>query len=221
MSLTPTLLIADAQLLAYPYSAAHTVAPAVLLRELQVADHDIMEMFGLTAPERMSQEPITGSLTVVPATNITGYTLEESHFYTDWKYLNSDGDIYLITIVPEKDLDHPPVAPAGIVRGTKFYPADPMWKRWSGSDERTFYIGDGDTISYRYIADTARVTSMTQTLSSPDEGREYLVATLVLSILMAASASMAVPQLRLQQAVAARDSAFQGMQLMAAKRAGV
>lgn len=215
MALTPQNLIADAELLAYPYADETTVAPGVLLRVLTQLDKEVADIFALAAPERLSTAGTPIAITTAGLT--AGWALTAGKVYTDLKYIDRAGGVWPITLINEHEMDTARVHPAGIIRGSTFFPADSMGRRWvDGPAGREFWSADGDYLAYRYIAEPARVTTITQTLVSPDEAQPYLQWALVLTILLGTKC----PETVLGNAATQRQLARRQVELMAAKRAG-
>lgn len=184
MALTANELINDALAEAYPYSFEDRHSPAALLRQLSALEEEVIGWYALTRPERLS---VAGSeLLVVVATNLTGYPLTNALFYTDFKWEDKDGNLLPITIVPEAHYDSPVVHPSAVIRGSTLFPCDPWGTRWDTSSigVRPFFVGDGDKIQYRYVTRPVRLGSLTNVLISPDEARQYLIASLKFSILL-------------------------------------
>ena len=214
--MTPNDLISVAEGLAFPFAAPHTVAPGVLLRELTFLDMEVVGIFQVNAPERLSAAGT--DITVAAASNANGYTLTDADTYIDFQWVSADGVLTPIRIVPETLFENPPVHPAGIVRGSKFYPADPLRRRWADTGWRPYFAGNGDKIAYRYLASAVALTSLSQTLASPPEAQPYLQWSLVLSILLAAGN---VPVETLQRVAAERNQARESLNYAAATRTGV
>lgn len=190
MALTPLNLIDDAKAQAFPYLRDENVSPGALLRQLTSLDREIVGMFATHAPERLSVQAADAA--IVFATNATGYALSAAKVYTDFKYVDKDGEISNIQIAPEGK--QPSKHPAARVLGSTFYPIDPLDRAWAASfGDRVFYVGNGDEVQYRYIAEPARVTTMAQTLASPDEAESYIRESLVLSILLSSGYEMDMP----------------------------
>ena len=215
MSLLPSDLIADATQQAYPYISENALAPGPLLRHLSVLDADVVNWFSVTAPERLSTAG--ADITVVLATNPTGYALTTGRSYYDFRWIDKDGNVWpdRIRIVPESQFLSPPAHPAGIVRGSTFFPCDDLGLRWTSTATRTFFIGNGDTIAYRYMTEPVRITALSQALISPDEARDYLQWSLVMHILLA---DVTTPPERVQIAMQAAAAAKQQLLLLANKR---
>lgn len=218
MALTPTNLINDALLVAHPYTPTQALALGPLLRRLTTLDAEIVGMYITTAPERLTTTP--SALTVSLSANAAGYSLSAGRAYLDFRWIDKDGQVYQdpISIVPEKRFQSPGKHPAGIVRGSTFFPSDPLEKNWTGTEQRIFFRADGDTVRYRVVPEPARVTTLTQTLVSPDEARDYFQAALVLSVMMQGHN---VPRERLDEAIGYLQSTRAVLQLQAAKRTGV
>lgn len=212
MSLTPSTLVADAVLLSFPHISEASYAPTSLLRVLSQCEKEIVNLYILTQPQRISTAG--ASIPCVVASNVTGYALSAGRNYTDFTWQDSDGHVWPIYMVPDgKQLDHAPKHPAGIIRGSTFFPADPLGARWSTSGQRVVFNATGDSINYRYIAEPTAVTTMTQTLVSPDEAQSYLLWSLVTALLLTAGA----PIEKVQNAVANRDRAKNELGLIASK----
>lgn len=226
MALQPVDLIADATGLAFPFISEYGVAPGQLLRHLTTLDDEIVNMFATSAPERLSLPGTT--ITIVAANNAAGYALTDARAYTDFRYIDSNGVVWTspIVIVPESRFDSPDRDPAGIIRNnagvSTFYPCDPFRMNWLTTlNVRPFFVGDGDQVKYRYIPALARVTTLTQTLLSPEEARPYIMWSLAATILMSHSTTPELqPQVanRVQAALAMAGAAKQSLQLIAYKR---
>lgn len=214
MALLAKDLIDDATALAYPYIAEYATSPVALLRQLSSLDERVIDILLLTAPERVSAAG--SNLNCSLANNLAGYALATARAYVDFQYFDKDDNIIsAVRILPEGNFDRPPQHPAGIVRGSTFYPCDPLNNRWATAELRDFFRGDGDTIRYRYVADPVRLTALTQTLASPDETEQYFIWNLVLTILLQAGG--AAPER--QQVVAAQIAEQERIiGLMASKR---
>ncbi|OHD26420.1 MAG: hypothetical protein A2Y38_18945 [Spirochaetes bacterium GWB1_59_5] len=216
MSIDLADILNDAELNAAPYAHENSVFRGPMLKQLSVLDKEVADIFLLTNPDRIS---LAGTnLTVVTATNLTGYSLAVAKSYRGFTYVDSDDlptPIYIV--VSEKEYDDPPVHPAGIVRGSKFYPCDYLGLRWVGSDERLFFKADGDKITYRYVPEPPVYTAISGCLYAPNEAYPYLLASLTLGILLRAGA----PQGVLAAQFAAREEAKRSLYLTATKRTGV
>jgi len=218
MALTPQTLIDDALLLAHPYTPTQALALGPLLRRLTTLDAEIVHWYLITAPERLNTTPT--ALIVSLATNATGYALSAARVYSDFRWIDKDGNVWSdpISIVPESHFMTPGKHPAGIVRGSTFFPSDPLEKNWTGTEKRIFFIGDGDKVQYRIIAEPGRVTTLSQALVAPDESRDYLQWSLALAIMLQA---FGVPVERIDEARLHVQEARAQMVLSAAKRTGV
>jgi len=216
MALTPLNLIEDAKLGAWPFVRDEFVSPGALLRQLTSLDREVVTLFATQAPERISAQGT--DIPIVAGTNGTGYALTAAKSYTDFRYVDSSGIPVEIEIASEGDL--PSKHPAGRVVGSTFYPIDPTDREWSATfGNRAFYIGDGDKVRYRYILEPVRVTSMSQTLASPDEAESYLRESLVLGILLASGEG--VPQERIARAAQLVNQLRKDLNHEMTKRAGV
>lgn len=195
MSLLAQTLLDDARLQAYPHLREETISPAALLRHLTSLDREIVGLFMVHVPERIS---VAGTdVPIVLATNPTGYTLSAAKAYTEFRYVDKDGIEYPIEIPPEGKW--PSRHPAARVRGATFFPIDRFDRDWdSAFGDRTFFRGDGDLVEYRYIPEPVRVTTMAAVLASPDEAESYIREALTLHILLMSEDG--VPAERLQAA---------------------
>jgi hypothetical protein len=217
MTLQAQDLINDAIGLAFPYIRETDIAPGTLLKHLTWLDQEVMNLYALHMPERITTEG--SDITVVFASNVNGYPLAASAWaYLDLVYVDNQGFAWPLNIVPEDKFDHPMKHPAVLIRGATFYPCDPAEVRWNlafDPSPRQFYVGNGDVISYDYVATGVKITSLSQNLLSPDEGRNYIVADLALEILLT---SENVPQTRLQKANEQRTNNRNGLLMNIVKR---
>lgn len=194
MSLIVSSLLSDAKDEAFPYLREELSATGPLLRHLTRLDREIVSLYALQAPERLSAA--ASAITVVAASNAAGYALQTSRFYSDFRYYTSADVEYFVEIVPEGK--SPSRHPAAYVRGSTLYPADPFKQRWAGTDGRPYWVGDGDEVTYRYVPQPAKITATSSTLVSPDEAEQYIIAALVFHILLLYGAE--VPPDRLKDA---------------------
>ena len=220
MALKAADLISGASLLALPFGGPNVVFPGQLLRLLHQLDREVVGMYQMEAPERVSSNAtsntLTTTLTITSALNITGYPLIPSEMYTEFLWVDADGHSAPIYMCTEKQIDNAPRHPAGTVRGTSFFPADPLHKGWADSTSGRFYFtGNGDTIRYRYVPFPAALTTDQSSLSSPDEAEPYLLAALKLYILLN---DPMVPQTTLQMASSDKTKAYTDLRLLAVKR---
>ena len=190
MSLTVSDIIAGAELRAEPYVPEQGSPKGVLVRQLSGLDSDVVNMVALQNPGLLSTAAT--AITIVSATNRTGYSLESARKYFNFQWVDADGNIFPIKIVDERSYEHPPYHPSALIRGTTFLPCDPIEEGWSGSDSRGIYVGDGDTVTYSYIPEHTKLTALADTCEGPDFAREYYEITLALNILL--SAPFPVPQ---------------------------
>ena len=110
--------------------------------------------------------------------------------------------------------------PAAYIRGSTFFPVDPIHRNWDADlGDRDYYRGDGDIVKYRYIAEPIRVTTMAQVLASPDEAESYIRESLTLNLLLANLEG--VPESRLQNATRSMLASRQLLQHELTKRTGV
>jgi hypothetical protein len=187
MSLTAGDLITDAKLLAAPYVREDVASPGPLLRVLTGLDFDIVRQVALYAPELLSVQAT--EVPVVVASNTTGYTMTAAFAYSAFSYVKEDGERIPISIVPERRAPTTIRHPAGSIVGgasPKFFPADPFGKGWEGSDTRAWFSNTNESFVYRYVAQPARLTTLTGatgTLVAPDEARDFLQWMLCASVL--------------------------------------
>lgn len=198
MALTASDLITDAAGQAYPYLGDRPLPTLPLLRTLGALDYEVVQTAAIEAPHALAGSSAT--LTVVSATNVTGYALQAALRYRRFTYLDASGIPTKLTIVPDKKRDHPNQHPSGYILGATFFPIDPHAERWATLTGRAFFTGDGDTIHYTYIALPGLPASESATLVSPDYARDYFVQTLRLHLLLQYPG---VPETVLQAAVTA------------------
>jgi hypothetical protein len=197
-------LIADAFSFAYPFVPEYATARGPLLRKLSQLDDKVVGEIALNAPGRLAT--IASDITVVFATNPTGYTLQAgATAYLNFKYKYPDGRITPLTVFGDMIPDTTQ-APAAALRGATLYPLDPNKSRWISPGQ--YFIGNGDKIGYDYVPGTVPVTLLTQTLISPDDARQYIVSELTLQVLLAGGIA---PQLRIQAAVGDKNDMWQGL----------
>lgn len=214
MALTPQNLIDDAKLQAWPYLREEDISPAALLRQLTSLDREIVGFIGIHVPERLTSQAT--DITIVTANNQAGYALTAAKIYTDFTYVDKDGNRIPIEIAPEGK--EPSRHPAAYIYGTTFRPIDPLDVSWNASfGLRTLYIGDGDKVQYRFIAEPSRVTTMSQTLVSPDECESYFRESLTLTVLLQSAA----PPERLQVATQLLLASKQQLLHQLTKKTGV
>ena len=184
MALTASTLITDAELLAYPYVPYPDIPRPSLLRALGSLDAEVVRLLGAEVPHAVSCDATP--LTIVLATNAAGYTLVGGFHYQQFTYKSAAGiytPIEIVTLDREDDVaaNHP----AGIVVNQgKFLPLDPLGKRWTGSESRAWYIGDGDEIHSRRSTAPISPTTLASTLTSPNTARDYLLQALRLFIML-------------------------------------
>lgn len=209
-------IINDAFGRAFPYVRETDIVYGPLLRHLSSLDTEVVQWYTLQFPERLNVQ--AAAIPVVKNSNPTGYPLQATGAlgYSEFRWIDAQNFIWPINIVPEDRFDHPMLHPAGMIRGNTFFPADPIELRWQNTDPRQFYIGNGDTITYSFMAIPAQLTTLGQTLSSPDEARNYISAALTLQVLMNASGE--VPQERIQYATAQMSMRRQELLLDMMKR---
>jgi hypothetical protein len=175
MSLTASELLTDAKLLAMPYLREESTAPGPLLRVLTALDSDVVRQVAIYAPERLSAEGSTFS--VNHSLNLAGYPLSPGIRYGAFAYLAEDGSTTDLALVPGSRFPFTDRHPSGIIRGggteAKFYPCDPFGRSWETTDSRPWFSVLTEQVAYRYVPAPARVTALAQTMTGPDEARDY------------------------------------------------
>src|SRR6266566_5065280 len=112
MSMLAGDLINSAIAKAYPFIRETDYAPGQMLKLVAGLDQEITYMYSVHAPERIS---VAGTpITVVAATNPTGYALTAAYSYSNLKWVDNNGFVWPINIVSENHFDHPGQHPAGI-----------------------------------------------------------------------------------------------------------
>jgi hypothetical protein len=204
MSLLVSDLINTAVGRAYPFIRETDIAPGQLCKILTGLDQEVLHWYSIQAPERTTT--VAAPITVVLSQNVAGYALVAlAYVYTNFKWIDNQGFVWPINMVPENRFDHPGKHPAALVRNSTFYPCDPNEVRWtniSGSigGQRQFFAGNGDTITYDYQPIGPNITTTSQNMTSPDEAREYFTSSLTFHILL--NSSEMIPQGRLAMAQA-------------------
>jgi len=217
VALTASELIDDAVGLAFPYIAEYAIARGPLLRQLTALDQEVAVHYATHFPERFlgSFSSITA---VTDAHHTSGLEVStNSILYARLTLIDVDDFRTSIRIVPESQFYDSPAHPSGIIRQRTFFPCDPLKKRWEGSEEREFYRVGEDSIEIQKIDVPTKLTTLAQSLSSPDEARQYFVQSLALTILLQGNG---VPQERLQYAAALVASAKNDLGLLAAHATG-
>ena len=134
-------------------------------------------------------------ITIVSATNAAGYSLVFGFQYQQFTHEDASGVLTPIELVTLDRLDdtqarHPA---AVVVNQTTFMPVDPLGKRWSGSETRGWYAGDGDKILGRRAVAPVSPTSLTDTVTSPDTARDFFLHGLRLAMLLQYTNTPGVP----------------------------
>lgn len=175
-------VFADAESLAYPYIDKSGISPAQLLRQLTALDQEVLTVAAQNAPGWVS---VAGTpVTVVLATNPNGYSLTAALSYSDFEYVDKDGYTYPLNGVTDSQFDNPSWHPAYRLEGLKFFPADPLGKRWAGTEARSWFKGDGDQVLYRYVPLVTQLVAKSDTLKSPEAARAYFARSLALTIIL-------------------------------------
>ena len=218
MALTVSNLIDNALALAFPFVPEYGVAKGQLLRRLNALEQEIVLHYTMHAPERIA---LSGVVIVDSANNITGHTLQATaQSMYDFKLFDGNGLFQAnIRIVPDRQFDAPPVHPAAVIRGNTLLPCDPFGERWASTpNSRPWFRGDGDEIRYRYVPAPTQITTLSATLASPDEARQYIEHSLALQILVSTSASLPVPQEVIANVARSLESAKLDLALHSVKR---
>lgn len=183
MSLTVSDIITGAELRAEPYVQETGTPKGILVRQLDGLDSEVVGWVALHDKAHLSTA--ASELTVVKATNSTGYSLESARRWFAFRWVDSDDNVFPFDIVDERLYDHPPKHPAAIIRAGKLYPCDPLEIGWeTSSDERQVFVGNGDVIRYSYIPEHTQLTALSDTCESPDYARDYFESSLALSIVL-------------------------------------
>jgi len=216
MAILASEIINDAFGRAFPYVRETDIVYGPLLRHLASLDTEVVQWYTLQYPERLNL--VATPIPVVLSQNPNGYILQAAGAlgYSEFRWIDTNNYIWPINIVPEDRFDHPMLHPAGMIRGNTFFPADPTELRWQNNDPRQFYIGNGDTITYSYMPLPGQLTSLSSTLVSPDEARNYIAAAITTQILMNAAGD--VPQEKIQLSMAYMAARRQELMLDMMKR---
>lgn len=222
MTLITGPLITEAKQRSFPFIREDQFSPGQSLSQLAALEQEIQQMFGFTGPDQTS---VAATPTTIVATqNATGYVLATALTYNNFKYIDNQGYVWPINMVPEDHFDHPMLHPAAMVKivlgVTTLFPSDPMEVRFSTLQQglvRQFWVGNGDTFTYNYVQSvTAPFTTLNQSMNVPDVSRNYIVAALSLNILL--NSAELVPPNRLQMAQLQWQEERQRLQLLASKR---
>ena len=218
MALTASTLIDDAIARAYGNMGPQKINKAMLLGELSYQDQLVMQMLSQIAPDSLSTT--TGVVTLTSSGNTNGYNLNSGIHYRDFTHVDSTDNVYTpVNMVQRQHRDSYPTSPAAMlslsVTGGKLHPIDPEGKRWNTSGDREWFEpNSGHTISYSYVPLPSRVTTLTQTLSSPDMAREVIVSSLELQLIMSSSQPS---ETRMQGALLKRQGAMDALRMQAYK----
>jgi len=220
MPLLVSDIVNDAIAMAYPYVWEPGVNTQQLLRVLTVLDEDIVQLYSNQFPERLDAG---ASITVVSSQNVAGYALQSTPVdtYGNFNWVDSQGIVWPISIVTSSRFDHPGQHPAAIVRGQTLFPCDPQEIGWTQPGQpRNFFIGNGDTITYRFLLQAVRIVSLSQNLASPDEHRDFFTTNLAMNILLNATGDprQPIPPEVLQMVVARAQQQKQDLLLGMMKR---
>lgn len=188
MALIAGDIIDRAKLIAQPTGFTAGVSPTQLLAHLSNLDNDLTQAANQIAPALVSTAG--DQITCKNSLNPLGYDLEPATGYTDFKYIDSNGNHREIHIVAEVDFLNPARHPAamlaeGIGRYRCLVPADPLGMGWDGDSDRAYFRED-DKITYRYIPLPTSLCSVDDTLRAPDFCVSYLTqacAALILQML--------------------------------------
>ena len=202
MALTASELIVDARTEAGGFTGAQKVSDARLLNRLSRLDQQVVQITANNAPDLLSQ--VTDTASISQNGNEQGYQLQDGIHYRDFVYVNEDNETTPIQIVMKKDQDRPGIHPAAYLETNKsaaiFYPIDPLGKRWDDfSEARSWFDPDDNPeFAYSYVPPGGGLSSLSDTLGSPDMAASYLVTELVLMILLEQPNA---PQAKLQELV--------------------
>ncbi len=184
MALTAGTLITDAELMAYPYISDPPAPRPSLLRVLGNLDAEMVRLIVAEAPHVISCA--AADITIVAASNAAGYTLVLGFQFQQFTHEDANGVLTPITTVTLDRLDdtqakHPA---AVVVNQATLMPVDPLGKRWTGSESRRWYVGDGDKILGRRATAPISPTSLASTLTSPNTARDFFLHGLRLAVLL-------------------------------------
>ena len=221
MALTPLSIIEEAEGLAYPHISENATARGPLLHQLSSLEKEVVDMIVSTSPNLLAEAG--GVITIVLGTNPSGYALDTTKAYmTDtFRYVDAENTIIPIRIVPVAQFDDPPIHPAAMISAGSFYPCDPLGKNWAGSDARSWYPGEGETVTYSLVDEPALVTTLSQVLVSPDLARPYFVSSLALSIVLASDSMIPASQIAIQRLTASMMEMKERLPMLLAQRARV
>jgi len=170
--------------MAYPYILDPPLPRPSLLRILGNLDAELVKIVMAEVPHTLST--LAAEIDVASGSNAAGYTLVAGLQFQQFTYEGANGAYTPIDIVTLDRLDDRGAAhPAAvIVNQSTFMPVDPLGKRWEGSETRAWYPGDGDKIHGRRTTAPTSPTSLADTLTYPDPGRDYFLHGLRLAILL-------------------------------------
>lgn len=193
MALTVGTLISDAELMAYPYVPDPPLPRPSLLRVLGSLDAEMVRLLLAEVPHAVSSP--ASDITVVSADNAAGYSLVFGFQYQQFTHEDANGVLTPIELVTLDRLDdtqarHPA---AVVVNQDTFMPVDPLGKRWSGSETRGWYAGDGDKILGRRATAPVSPTALTDTMTSPDTAKDFFLHGLRLAMLLQYTIAPGVP----------------------------
>ena len=218
MALTASTLITTAKQRAFGAVGVQKVSNASLLAELSHQDMLIVQMFSQTAPDLLAT--IGGVITFTDIGNASGYALASGMLYRDFTHIDPDTNKPVkIMMLQRQHRDSAPANPAAMLRtnaaGAVFYPIDPANKRWAdGSASQWFEPDKSHTGTYSYVQIPSSLTSLSDTLSSPDMAREVFLAALEVRILLSGKPSEE-KQIRIAQAVQALQTTQISLQMQA------
>lgn len=188
MALTASTLITTAKQRAFGAVGSQKVSNAALLGELSHQDMLVVQMLSQAAPDLLAV--VGGIITFTDTGNLNGYALTAGMHYRDFTHVDPDTNKPVkINMLQRQHRDSGVGAPAGMLRtnpaGGVFYPIDPGNKRWLGGETSNWFEPDkSHTGTYSYVKIPSALTSLSDTLDSPDMAREIFVAALEIRILM-------------------------------------
>ena len=214
MALVASALIDAALKRSFGGTGRQKVSKAALLEELSYQDQLVVQMASQIAPDLLATT--TGVVTITDVGNTNGYSLSAGLHYRDFVHVDTTNERYIpINMVQRQHRESYPKAPAAMLRlgstSAVFHPIDPQGKRWTGTGTRNFFNAtDGHTVSYSYVPLPSTISSLSDSLSSPDMAREAIVSSLELQVLMMSNMK---DEVRLQAALAKRQGAWDSLRM--------
>lgn len=204
----------------HPYLGPQKISDAALLSTLGTMDEIIVQETSQVDPDGLTK--VVDEVDVTTAQNRSGYRLKESTHYEDFKFVDDDDKVMPINMVRRQDLEKATTNPAGALVSDKtfdagrFFPADPLGKRWAGSDTRSWYNpSQNHRISYSYVPLPETPSKLSDHISSPRAAIGVLTNYVVMQALMMQTG---VPQARLETAIQSFQTARQTYLMQMYKR---